>query len=449
MKRSRLLPLSALLLTSATLAQQPAPPTPAPTATSAAMAPAPSDETPSQPGHYVGVASCANSGCHGSTQPLKEARVLQNEYYTWLNSDRHAGAYNVLFNDRSARIVRNMHLKGKAYAETLCLDCHSTNVAAGLVSGRIDREDGVQCEACHGPAGGWRAEHTQLGWTHEQSVARGLTDLRALPTRATVCLACHLGNGSKEVDHELIASGHPLLAFELDNYSETMPAHWQPHKESHGVPAWVTGQAMSFRESMRNLSHHAHGEKWPEFSDMSCTNCHHALESGQWRQERGWPGRAGLPAWSPQRWAVLRLIVARAAPSAAADLDSAVQQVASRVSRMSDPAGVAAAADNARRLLDNAMPKINAAHWSDADIRAFMRTLAADEDFIRRSDVQSAEQLALSLQSLSAALTRSDARLLKSPMTAAIDALFAELQNRDRYDPNRFADKLRALREAL
>ncbi|HEV7572032.1 MAG TPA: hypothetical protein VGQ21_11095, partial [Thermoanaerobaculia bacterium] len=77
-----------------------------------------------QRGHYEGVASCVNSGCHGSTQPLNTTRILQNEYYTWLSSDRHAHAYNVLFNDRSARVARNMRLKGKAYQEAVCLDCH-------------------------------------------------------------------------------------------------------------------------------------------------------------------------------------------------------------------------------------------------------------------------------------------------------------------------------------
>src|SRR4051794_21432959 len=98
MKRVTIL---SLLITVAAAAQQPAPPaTPA-----------------SVPGHYEGLASCANSGCHGSTQPLNTTRIFQNEYYTWLNSDRHAQAYNVLFNDRSARVARNMRLKGKAYQE--------------------------------------------------------------------------------------------------------------------------------------------------------------------------------------------------------------------------------------------------------------------------------------------------------------------------------------------
>src|SRR6185436_1298703 len=117
-----------------------------------------------QTGQYLGGAQCANSGCHGSTLPLKETRVLQNEYYTWLDADRHAKAYAVLFNNVSARIVKNMRLKKRAYEESLCLDCHSTNVPAAQIAGRIDIEDGIQCEVCHGPAGGWRAEHTQEGW---------------------------------------------------------------------------------------------------------------------------------------------------------------------------------------------------------------------------------------------------------------------------------------------
>jgi len=400
-----------------------------------------------QQGQFIGVASCANSGCHGSTLPLQSSRVLQNEYYTWLNNDRHARAYNVLFNALSARIVRNMHLKKKAYQETLCLDCHSTNVPASKVAGRIDPEDGVQCEVCHGAAGGWRAEHTEAGWTHDQSVARGMTDLRDLRVRAHGCDRCHLGSADKEVDHELIASGHPLLAFELDNYTETMPAHWTPRKETHGVPAWAVGQAMAFRDSLANLARHARGEKWPEFSDMSCANCHHALEGSTWRQERGWTGRAGLPAWSPKQWAVLRLVVDRAAPSARAQLDDAVRTVAARVARMNDPSGVATAAEEAKKAIERALPRITALPWRDADVRTMMRTIAADDAVTY--DLQTAQRAALALQSLAAALTRNSPALLKSPMTEALDAVFAEVQTKDRYEPARFAQRLAALRGTL
>src|SRR6266540_3972544 len=367
------------------------------------------------PGHYVGVASCANSGCHGSTEPLKAQRVRQNEYYTWLHSDRHAKAYNILFNSPSARITKNMRLSGKPYQEKLCLDCHSTNVPAALVSGRIDPEDGVQCEACHGPASGWRAEHVQEGWTHQQSVGRGMLDLRDVPVRGHSCDRCHVGSAEKDVDHELIASGHPILAFELDNYTENMPAHWNPN-ETHGVRAWATGQAMGLRDSLNNLARHARGEKWPELSDMSCYNCHHALKTSGWRQERGWPGRAGLPAWSSQRWAVTRLIVAKVAPSSRSALDDAIATVAARVSRMNDPAGVASAAEEARRLVEAALPRIDSATWSDGEIRAMIAAIADDRDVLARADVQSAEQTALALQSLASALTRRTPSLARGPL---------------------------------
>jgi hypothetical protein len=443
--------LVALALAGVAASQQPATMPPP-----AASSTAPESVIPatSEPGHYLGVASCGNSGCHGSTLPLQESRVLQNEYFTWLNSDRHAKAYNVLFNDRSARIIRNMHLRRKANEEALCLDCHSTNVSKPLVSGHVDPEDGVECEACHGPAGGWRAEHTEAGWTHEQSVARGMIDLRHLPTRAANCLSCHLGGRNKEVDHELIASGHPVLAFELDNYTETMPPHWKRNlddrgRDTHGVRAFALGQALAFRESVDNLARHARGDQWPEFSDMTCTTCHHRLDEGKSRQERGWPGRAGLPAWSPQHWAVLRVLVGRAAPTVRTQLDDTVQQLAARVSRMNDPKGVATSADEARRLIDGAVPNLDALPWRDNDVRTLMRQLTSDDDSNLRADVYTAEQTALALQSLASALTRSNPRLLKSPMNAAIDALFAELQNRDNYDPARFAQKLAALRATL
>lgn len=446
------LAFAAMLVTATAMAQQPAPTRqqPAPPQTSTAPGPAgASTATPLDPGKFMGLATCANSGCHGSTQPLETTRVLQNEYYTWLNRDRHAGAYNVLFSDRSARIARNMRLKKRAYEEGVCLDCHSTNVPANLVEGTVDLEDGVQCEACHGPSSGWRAEHTEQGWTHEQSVARGMIDLRSVNARATTCAGCHVGNAKKEVDHELIASGHPILAFELDNYSESMPAHWKSGLETHGVRAWAVGQVVKMRESLDNLSRHARGNEWPEFSDMSCFNCHHDLKGSTWRQERGWPDRAGLPAWSPQHWAMLRLLIGRVSAQSRDELDPLVAQISRGVSRMNNPSGLAADADRARRIVDSLVPKVDAMQWSDADVRGLMRAITNDRDFILTSDVHAAEQAALSLQSLSASLTRRNPGLLRSPMTRSIDALFEELKSRDDYEPSRFVAKLDAVRASL
>ena len=402
-----------------------------------------------KPGTYVGVASCTNSGCHGSTQPLHASRVLQNEYYTWLNTDRHAHAYNVLFNARSTRIAHNMHLKRAAYQEDVCLNCHTMNVPASLISGHVDREDGIQCEACHGPAGGWRNEHSQPGWEHAQSVARGMIDVRRVTTRGSLCLACHMGDRDRDVDHELIASGHPMLVFELDNYTETMPPHWNAHPDTHGVRAWATGQVVAFRDSLANLARHARGDKWPEFSDMSCFDCHHALPSGVVRQERGWNGRAGMPAFSRQHWSVLRQIIGSTAPEVRDQLDANVDRISALVSSMKDGAAVASAADESRQIVDGVIGRIDSARWDAAQVRALMLAIADDRDVATRADIRSAEQIALSLQSLAASMTRSDRRLLRSPMTKAIDDLFNELRARDDFDAARFSQKLAAVRATL
>lgn len=441
----RIIALALTVLAAASIAQQP---TPATTTTSNQQL-----ATSNAPGQYLGAATCANSGCHGSTQPLDATRVLQNEYYTWLNSDRHAQAYNVLFDERSARIARNMRLRKRAYEERICLDCHTTNIPAQSIAGNIDLEDGVQCEVCHGPASGWRAEHTEEGWTHEQSVARGMIDLRSIPIRAHTCHRCHLGNAEKEVDHELIASGHPILAFEVDNYTESMPPHWilkyEGGRDTHGVRAWAVGQVMKFRDSLTNLARHARGDEWPEFSDMSCYNCHHDLKGSQWRQVRGWPDRAGLPAWSPQHWAMLRLLIGRVSTQSRDELEPLVRDIARGVARMNDPSGLAANADRARRIVETLVPRVENMRWSDADVRSLMTIIAGDREFILASDVHAAEQHALALQSLNSALTRRDPRLLRGVLTKSIDALFEELKSRDDYEPARFAEKLAAVKAAL
>jgi hypothetical protein len=422
------------------VAQQPA------TRPAPAAAPAAAPEPAMTPGRYVGVASCTNSGCHGSTEPLETTKVLQNEYFTWLNNDQHSKAYNVLFNATSARIAKNMRLKRRAYEEAVCLDCHTSNIPVNLVARAVDKEDGVQCEMCHGPASGWFAEHTEAGWTHEQSVSRGMIDMRNINSRGTTCVSCHLGNAKKEVDHELIAAGHPIMQFELDNYTQSMPPHWNPN-DSHGARAWAVGQVVNLRESLDNLARHARGDEWPEFSEMSCYNCHHDLKNSVWRQERGWPDRAGLPAWTPQRWAVTRLILDRVAPGTKNELDPLIDQIARGVARMNNPAATAAAADRARAIMSPLVARIDGARWSDSDIRSMMTTITNDRQVLY--DVHTAEQAALALQSLASIRTRRDARLLRSGMTKSIDALFDELRNRDDYEPSRFSERLAAVRASL
>src|SRR5687768_1049555 len=111
-------------------------------------------------GQHLGVVNCANSLCHGSVSPWKDAHILQNEYVTWSRVDKHSTrAYRVLFEERSQRIARNLGLKEPAHEAKLCLDCHSHNPPAARRGERFKATDGVSCEGCHGPAEGWIKSH--------------------------------------------------------------------------------------------------------------------------------------------------------------------------------------------------------------------------------------------------------------------------------------------------
>jgi len=100
----------------------------------------------------LGVATCASSLCHGSIETWKDANVLQNEYVTWVRTDKHARAYAVLLNNTSKEIAKKLGLKQPAHQSAVCLDCHAHNPAPAQRGEKFDISDGVSCEACHGPA---------------------------------------------------------------------------------------------------------------------------------------------------------------------------------------------------------------------------------------------------------------------------------------------------------
>ncbi len=404
-------------------------------------------------GRYVGPATCATASCHGSAEP-RPGPVLRDEYGTWIHEDRHHRAHESLFGDLALRIVRNAKLEREPWAEPVCLACHALAVPEEAQARPIEPEDGVSCESCHGPAGGWIDRHTEEGWRHEDSVARGMTDLRDLEVRAGVCLGCHLGSADRRVGHELIASGHPELVFELDNFAAAMPAHWRPHFEraagemAAGGPAaaWAVGQAAAFRAGLLQLAGHARSGAWPEFSEMSCGACHHSLAEERWRRPRASRTRPGLPPWSPARWAVLRHLVAAWAPAEAAALERDVERVAGAVPSFGTPERVREAAERAAAALERAIPGIAGAEWSGERARALIGAIAADRDFLLRADRQSAEQAALAIQSLYSYLANEDPTIAQAGMASAVDRLFEELDDPDAFDPERFLEALDALR---
>lgn len=410
-------------------------------------------------GDYVGAATCASGTCHGSVEPRDIYKVKQNEYFIWLKQDRHTQAYNVLLTKQSARIARNLKLKAKAEQSKLCLDCHAMNVPKSVQANPIDLAEGISCEACHGPAGGWLSQHTEEGWTHEKSIEAGMRDLRGLENRAKNCLTCHLGNSRQQVNHDLIAAGHPDMIFELDNYTAVMPPHWIPNTtkskqsgdvEPTGGRAWAVGQAVAFREGMLLMASRARSGHWPEFAEMNCYSCHHSLKDSEWRQERGYRHKVGGPPWNPARYAVLKHLVAMFAPQEKARLDSQVDRLAAQIAQLSTPAStVAATASGLADTISRVIPRIENATVDTAVAKRIIDRIAGDVPFLIESEVHSVEQAIMAINALVNAIARDNPAIAQGPVAATLDQLYHDVKDRENFERNRFAQHVADLQRQL
>lgn len=420
-----------------------------------AQVPTLSEKELQQQGRYLGPTSCASSTCHGSVKPRDVFDSKQNEYFIWANRDNHAKAYEALLNERSLLIARNLRLKDKPSESAECLTCHALNVDKKVQARPIDLRRGVSCESCHGPSTGWIAKHVENGWTHAMSVKAGMTDLRSPAGRAETCLGCHLGSAQKSVNHRLIAAGHPSLIFELDYYSAAMPRHWAPYaerrnkegrEEAEAVRAWAVGQAVAFRQSLVLLTHRARTGNWPEFAELDCYGCHHALKEGTWRQ-RSSRARLGLAQWSPPGFAMLRHVAAAFAPEESAGLQAGEKQLAQQIAKLNSRGEtIASGATAMAQLMERVIPKITAAPIDEAAIQKLVASVTGDAAYLKEADLQSNIQAAMALNTLTNSLGGKNSPVAKSDIDKAMDALYRHVDPPERFDPERFIKQMEELK---
>src|SRR5262249_34488097 len=155
--------------------------------------------------------------------------VVRSEHSVWIEQDRHAGAFSILYDAKSIRIYRNLKASSlyarlsEPHRESLCLDCHAINARSDHLApgNQFALPAGVGCEACHGPAEQWIVPHSRPGWRQRparEKATYGLEDTKDVLVRARKCAGCHVGSAEREVNHDLIAAGHPRLAFEMAGY---------------------------------------------------------------------------------------------------------------------------------------------------------------------------------------------------------------------------------------
>lgn len=299
-----------------------------------------------------GVSSCAAFACHGGNGGEGDHR---SAYTTWMALDPHSRAESVLREQRSIEIENRLAtFSGRdaipAETDQRCLGCHvSPGPSAGPQPALVSGSQGVGCESCHGPASKWLEPHSSAEWK-QLSVSRkaelGMTPTTDLETRVSLCVGCHVGGAGRDVDHDLLAAGHPRLDFEYHAYLEALPKHWDEAKAKRTEPdldarAWAIGQVVSAREALGLLSLRAHAAQereanrpversplgiWPEFAEYSCTSCHHPLSETTLPSSRD--ARTGLVTlpWGNWYFSIAPLLFAEnreeAKPSGAGPLAS-------------------------------------------------------------------------------------------------------------------------------
>lgn len=128
---------------------------------------------------YTGVKMCG--ACH------KQEKTGQT--YTKWEKSAHAGAYKTLLTEKANTIAKEKGLKTTAAEAPECLECHVTGGGtAKNVDKTFAKEEGVTCEACHGPASGYRTLHSKPE-NKEKAVAAGLNEGKK--EDATLCKKCH------------------------------------------------------------------------------------------------------------------------------------------------------------------------------------------------------------------------------------------------------------------
>lgn len=253
---------------------------------------------------FVGETRCGNPTCHGAALPANPAddpswRPWKSARTQWLdqNIDRHSRAYRTLTTEASKRIGAYMGIDPTKSDK--CLDCHAP-AAPRAANSKHQLNEGVSCEQCHGAAELWLEPHKATDWRQQRAEygAKGFYDNNDFRLRAEKCATCHV-----EIDHEIVAGGHPPLQFEMVAYAQVMK-HWDDREEHPGFTPdptlWAIGQLVGLRHAAAAIARRAGGNNYQSlgefahFKDQNCYQCHHKLVEDAARQAQGHAEMVGI-----------------------------------------------------------------------------------------------------------------------------------------------------------
>jgi len=421
---------------------------------SAARTAAAAADSPAVAAVHEGVASCAGSSCH-SRQVDSGVNVRQNELITWQDpssvAGAHSRAYRVLGEARGQAIIRKMGL-GQDGVARQCLGCHSDPTPASLRGAKFQISDGVSCESCHGGSRNWLASHRAVGGTHAANVARGMRALENPKVRAGVCLDCHFG-GSRPgqfVTHEIMAAGHPRVAFELDLFS-SLQQHWDVDPDyvqrkgyAGGVKTWAVGQAMALERALTLYNEPGRGRgAFPELYFFDCHSCHRPISDEPtarptWQANPGRPIPSGTPPFNDENMIMLSAAAKVVAPGLAARLDADSRAFHAALARDRGESLRAAAklAGTARALSD----AFAARSFTRNETLAIVDTVLAGEISRRYTDYTGSAQAVMAADTLLNAMVASGQadRGAVERIRPNLDRAYAQVRDPNAYRPGAF-----------
>lgn len=129
---------------------------------------------------YIGAKKCKM--CH-------KGEKKGNIFEKW-QERKHSKAYATLATDQAKEVATKAGVKGDPQQAAECLACHVTGycAAADQKDATYALEEGVTCEACHGPGSGYKSMKVMKQIT--AGTAKGADFGLILPTNE-VCVKCH------------------------------------------------------------------------------------------------------------------------------------------------------------------------------------------------------------------------------------------------------------------
>lgn len=421
------------------------------------------ESAPAADNQHLGVGSCARSTCHGRQEPTG-AVVRQDEILRWQDpttpAGSHSRAWSVLGESRGRAIAAKLGI-GDPRQSALCINCHAD---PGPRAAGARLSDGIGCEACHGGAAGWLAEHVKVGTTHARNVQLGMKPLENASVRAGVCLDCHFGSDrpGQFVDHRIMAAGHPRISFELDLFS-TLEQHWNEdadYARRKGAPSnvkmWAVGQAEALQRALTLFADARLGTQgaFPEFYFFDCQTCHRRIsDAPDYRPSApGNPGRPlplGTPAFQDENMIMLSAAAAVVAPDLARRLEADSRAFHAAIAQDRGAALKAGAA--LRATAGQLAERFSGASIGSAETLRIIDAIATGAVAQRFTDYEGSVQAVMAMDTLLSALVAQGTvgRGEADAIRPAINRAYAAVRDANAYDPAGFRSALSSAAGAI